>query len=405
MASEPDVAIIGGGILGLIVACLTARKGLRTVLFRMSDSRTPHADTLRNQSWLQSGLRYVRVNKVLAEMMRTHGHRMLEFFGIQPPNGRGVLQVASNDEAQRVYDDAVELGVRADIRELHFDEARALLGALHNEQGVAFETPESPFDEATLLVEAREAARLWRAEFRQVVRPVELMPFPQRSPSYRLRVEGKELEAGTTVLAAGSGNLPLLRMLNSSLTLELTQTPLLVVPGKPLIQSPILLDRSAGLSIVAHAPGTSRRDGCMVIGTDVKEPQPHYCEADRRKVTDGARSTLLGSLPKCVSERLSKARFTAAWEPIPVRNGKRLSSLEPCVQPVDGHPDVILSTPGRATLALRAAEIVMEQLSTHGFQNPRNTDIWDPNIPGEAWDRNSSIHMHHEEYYDELNDI
>ncbi|HEY6249614.1 MAG TPA: FAD-binding oxidoreductase [Candidatus Angelobacter sp.] len=401
MGSQIDIAVIGGGILGVILARLAAERGWRTVLFRMSDARTPNADTLRNQSWLQSGLRYIRIDKVLATKMWVHGRRMHEFFAMKPPEGHGVIQVGSDEEAAAIYEDAEELGVRSQIRELAPEAARLLLGPLHCKSGVAFETPECPFEEALLLNEARETARAAGAELREVSEPVELLPIPQLNPSHRLRVDGREIEAGVTVLAAGAGNVPLLKSLSRTMRLELRQTPLLVVPGEPLIQCPILLDRSAGLSVVAHRPGTCRSDGCMVIGTDVLEESVEYCLPAMRRVGAPIREDFCRKLPSCIRERLAQARFTAGQEPIPYKDGVRLQAIGPWIETVDGHPDVIVALPGRATLALHAAESVVEKISSDA---PKAKTHDSCTLPGEDWSNRIKIHMHYEEQYDGMND-
>ena len=58
---DVDLLVIGGGILGMSVAYLAAHEQpqRRVLVCRLSDDQEPFADTLRNQSWLQSGLRYV----------------------------------------------------------------------------------------------------------------------------------------------------------------------------------------------------------------------------------------------------------------------------------------------------------------------------------------------------------
>jgi glycine/D-amino acid oxidase-like deaminating enzyme len=405
MGYRPDIAIIGGGILGVILARLTAEQGLRTVVFRRSDLDVPNADTLRNQSWLQSGLRYVRASKVLAEKMRTHGRRMHEFFGLKPPDGRGIIQVGSEVDAAQLYEDAAALGVRSAIRELPPNTARSLLGPLHRKEGVAFETPESPFEEAVLLHEARETARAAGARFREVANPVKLLPFPTRIPSHRIQVDGEEMEVGTTILAAGAGNIALLECVSSDLRVELRRTPLLVMPGKPVIHSPILLDRSAGFSVVAHPPDTCRLDGCMVIGTNVHEENVAHNDPEIRQIGEKAQQDVYDRLPACLQQRFERSRFTAGLEPIPFSNGKPLPAVAPWVECINGHPDIIASFPGRATLALHAAELVMDKLlPDHSVHDSDGTAAWDSLLPGQDWGSSIRVRMHYENHYDGLND-
>src|SRR5688572_32774600 len=79
-----DVAIVGGGILGVAIAALTAQKGYRVCVLRLNDQERPRADTLRNQGWLQSGFMYVgrfepdrTRGRTLARQMYFAGRRML----------------------------------------------------------------------------------------------------------------------------------------------------------------------------------------------------------------------------------------------------------------------------------------------------------------------------------------
>jgi hypothetical protein len=334
--------------------------------------------------------------------MWIHGRRLHEFFGLTPPDGRGIIQVGSELEAASLYEDATALGLRSQIRELDTQESKRLLGPLHRPAGVAFETPESPFEEASLLEEARATARAAGAELREIDQPLEILSLPGRLPSLRLRIDGRELEAGATVLAAGSGNVPLLAALGSTLQLDLRQTPTLVIPGLPVIQSPILLDRSDGYSVVAHPAGTGRADGCMVVGTRVSEDVA-YGSVDQRRVSPETQRLVYENLPKCLQERFGEARFTAGWEPIPVHDGQRRSSSEPWVERVEDHPDTLVALPGRATLALHAAETVFDLLRGMSGATASNTEEARPALPGSDWA--TTIHMHHEHQYDGLNDV
>ena len=229
-----------------------------------------------------------------------------------------------------------------------------------------------------------------------------MVSLPGQLPSLRLRIDGRELEAGATVLAAGSGNVPLLAALGSALRLDLRQTPMLVIPGLPVIQSPILLDRSDGYSVVAHPAGTCRVEGCMVIGTRVHE-EVEYGSVDQRCVSPETQRRVYDSLPKCIQDRFGDARFTAGWEPIPVRAGQRGSPSEPWVERIEEHPDAIVALPGRATLALYAAETAFGMLpGLSGRRSPDDVGAR-PDLPGSPW--STTIHMHHEKQYDGLNDV
>src|SRR5947199_3797986 len=113
--------------------------------------------------------------------------------------------------------------------------------------------------------------------FYEIPKPVDIVPLNGRSPSHRLRVDGKELEFATTILAAGAGNIPLLESLGGQVPIKIQQTPLLVLPGAPTIKAPILVDRSSKFSLVAHPPGPGRSDGCMVFAAELAEPVHSHC--------------------------------------------------------------------------------------------------------------------------------
>ena len=75
----PDVQILGGGILGVLTALLASERGLRVVLYRLSDRKVPNADSLRNHAWLQSGLHYAR--SLPKEVVLRMYHSGFDLFG------------------------------------------------------------------------------------------------------------------------------------------------------------------------------------------------------------------------------------------------------------------------------------------------------------------------------------
>src|SRR5262245_62091902 len=109
--SEPDcdLAIVGGGILGLAVAMLASFRGNSVHVYRLSNQGKPRAEPLRNQGWLQSGLMYIdkiapkpwlgdptyAPGRVLAQQMYRAGLSMLDDLNIPRPEitQRGILRV------------------------------------------------------------------------------------------------------------------------------------------------------------------------------------------------------------------------------------------------------------------------------------------------------------------------
>jgi glycine/D-amino acid oxidase-like deaminating enzyme len=398
-APKGDIAIVGGGILGVVLANEAVAAGFRPVVFRLSDAEVPFADSFRNQAWLQSGLRYIRHNAPLALRMWTYGRRLHEVIGVPVPSGRGVFQLHSEADVTSFLEDAQRLGIANEVEELGPDEAQRLLGP-HYESGRHFySTPESPFDEAKLIRQARDQAELRDATFCEIPKPVEIMPCAGRSPSHRLRVDGKEMEFAATILAAGAGNIPLVESLGEQVRIRIVQTPLLVLPGPPTIEAPIFIDRSSGFSLVAHPPGRGRSDGCMVFAAAVNEPVDSHCLPSAREVNPGKRKELRDAVPEPLKSRLHQSRITAGWELSVIRHGHEQHTAEPFIETAQHHDDIIIAMPGRATLALYAAERVMEKLRRL-IKSARRVETslassWNP----------SSIRMHHEEYYDKrLND-
>lgn len=401
-AAKAEIAIVGGGILGVVLANEVSAAGFRPIVFRLSDQDVPFADSFRNQAWLQSGLRYVRHNPELALRMWTYGRRLHEALGIPVPNGRGVFQLHSPGDVATFLEDAQRLGVSSEVKELSSEQAHRLLDRHHQRGSYAYSTPESTFDEAKLIRRAREQAERRpdgrNAVFCELSKPVEIIPLEGRSPSHRLRVNGKEMEFAATILAAGAGNIPLLGSLQNQVGISIEQTPLLVLPGEPTIRTPILVERSR-FSLIAHPPGSCRTDGCMVFAADVHESIDFHRPPSERKVSPHKRQDLLDAVPTPLKSRLNWSRITAGWELSVVRDGVAQPTTEPFIDLARGYDDIVIAMPGRATLALYAAERVLEILK----RRPRRAKP--SHAPPDAPWNPSSIRMHHEEYYDpRLND-
>src|SRR5688572_7008469 len=91
---EVDVQVIGGGILGVMAGLLAAEKGLRVIVYRLTDVKAPQADSLRNHAWLQSGLLYARELTLAAvRQMNFSGRALFDKFAMALPPLRGVFRV------------------------------------------------------------------------------------------------------------------------------------------------------------------------------------------------------------------------------------------------------------------------------------------------------------------------
>lgn len=381
----------------MVLARMAATAGFEPIVFRLSDSRAPSADSLRNQAWLQSGLRYAAKDLDLARLMWVYGRTLHEYLSLPVPTGRGLFQLATEDDARTLEQYALDIKV-GQIDRLSKQEAARLLGEHHRLDGIVIATPEAPFNEGLLIQEAREFARAKGALFQEVSSPIQFLP-RRSGGKQRMLIDGEIHEFGNVVLAAGAGNLPLLSSLGGQIGIKLRQTPLLVIPGPPSIKSPILLDRPGGFSLIAHAPGTSRPDGCMIFGADVHE-DVDFTEPKDRVISPLKKQELLDSLPDCMKNWNPANRLTAGVEVFPVVDGTTLPTVRPYVEFARDCPGVVVAMPGRATLALYAAEQVMAKLAK--VSDLRSSTSADLNGP--TWDRAQDVHMHHESYYDHLND-
>src|SRR5262245_25854744 len=125
----------------MCVAYLAQAEGHRVLLVRLSDRDVPHADTLRNQGWLQSGLRYMHDSddsRVFARRMRAAGRELHTRLALRPPNGYGILRARNDADAAKYLQRGSEL--RVPIRRLTGEEARGQLGPLYDSSGVYLAT-------------------------------------------------------------------------------------------------------------------------------------------------------------------------------------------------------------------------------------------------------------------------
>jgi glycine/D-amino acid oxidase-like deaminating enzyme len=361
-AFEVDLIILGGGILGAALAHLTAEAGFRVLLLRMNDRRRPRADTLRNQAWLQSGLIYKRSDFVdeehyfrVALQTYVQGRLMLDDLGIPIPTSGGVLRVASSKKAREVETRAKRLLLRdEEFHPLEPSKAKDLLGRMHMNGSTYFAIPDRPFDEARIVDSHRAFARDAGARVIDLPGPVEL----QRT------AEGLEITMGTftvlsrlTVIAAGAGNVPLLAQLGEPALLELRQTPLLVAQHPTDLNMPsILIDYELGFSAVRHRLAGDPEGDVLVIGTRHHQQPVPFVLPDDRKVSQSMVDKVVSCLPDELRS-LTGERYTAGMELIPTQRPP--SHLEPWIHDLG---DVVVASPGRATLASFAAKLVLARL-------------------------------------------
>lgn len=398
-----DVAVIGGGILGLAIAALTARRGYRVSVFRMSDHGRPRADTLRNQGWLQSGLMYVghfdgdrRRGRALAAQMHAAGLRMLRDLDLPTPDGSefGLFRLRDDADAERLEADARELRLKG-VRRLEAELVRDRLGPVF-EDGIFYAIPDVPFPEATVLNRLRRFAVEQGTNFIQVEAPIRLIRNENSESGVCVQYQNSTVLSRITIAAAGAGNFELLRSLEIPPRMNLQQTPLLVVNNCLSITAPIFADRPRGFSFVRHLPeGEALPHGALVIGTKVDRIVP-FALPDERTIDQEDINRFASHLPPVLRDYIKKGRFTAGYEVIPHATERKY--VEPWVEWVPEFPGLLLAMPGRATMGMFVARQVLDELERRLGQPQRSVSQREG---AGRWDDNIFMHFHpHYEFND-----
>lgn len=403
-AYKVDVAIVGCGALGTLVAAEMRVLGeeITVAAFRLSDRARPQAESLRNQGWWQSGIRYVTPDPIAGLAMREARSELREYLGAKTGEDIGIIQMDAADEPRFLAQEGSIF--RREIRKLPKRRAQQLLGSVWDDSSVCYEVPEQHLDIPTMIETARDFAVQQKVVFREVN---EVRLERQRGyPSVRLVVDGQRVEALVVVFTAGCGNLRFMEELGHEEKYKIHQTPLLVVSGSPAVQVPIVVDRKNGMSIVSHRPCDRIANGCMIIGAAKGKPIPAYSEASERCVTESEAESILSVVGRILPSLRSDStayRFTAGWEPLPP-NGSHVS---PRVLPFPAnheHHDVLFAFCGRATLALDAARDVVKaigQILSSIYRGKRTRGHLTARL-GETW--TDPVRMHFYDYYAAIND-
>src|SRR6185369_14449460 len=231
-----DIAVIGGGILGLAVTALAARAGYRVLVLRLNDGGRPRADTLRNQGWLQSGLMYVdkfkddrKRGRRLAAQMYAAGLAMLTSLGLPHPgeDDHAVIRLRDEEEGLNLEADAESLRIDS-VKQLDSRSAKQGLGDIY-EDGIFYSLPDAPFPEAAVLTKLRDASYRFGADVIQVSAPAQLVRDSSSESGVRIDLAGLQIYSKATIAAAGAGNSQLLGDLEIATAMKLRQTPLLVL--------------------------------------------------------------------------------------------------------------------------------------------------------------------------------
>src|SRR3712207_6620629 len=133
------------------------------------------------------------------------------------------------------------------------------------------------------------------------------------------------------------------------------------------MKTPLLVDRSAGrptsgLSVAQHSQDKVGPKGCLVIGSKGRvELAPD--EKNPRAVTPEENKRLEGLVPSGLlpTRRGLELRVTAGLKTENC-DGKGNPSVDRWVRTWEEYPGVVAAVPGKATLALLAAEEIMDAI-------------------------------------------
>lgn len=408
---QRELVIVGGGILGLMVAHVAYRRGFRDItVYEDPGPLKLNSDTLRNHAWLQSGLLYAKSNFEAAKTLSEWGKRMLEEFGYLVPDAKGIFRFSDDGgESEREFKERVgRLQLSDDVRRLSQDQARNALGLFFLPGYIHYLVPDTPFDEAFLLHIARQRAIARRMHLRKA--QISLLKRPDSNQGFVIQVGDRDIvESRYTVLCAGAGLPTLLGQLGLAHPLAVFRSALLRIGNGNVLRAPLLVDisedrPSSGLSVIQHNPLTVRPKGCIVVGSkDRVRLRPN--EVARRRVTRQEADDLRRLVPSLLRpSRRSSTRFVAGHKTEACdANGK--PSVEPWISPFEEYPGMVAAVPGKATQALYVAEKVLDRLK--GKRDRSNRKAPAPLLPlppGESSDYIPRMH-HHEDFDGVLDEI
>jgi len=256
-----NLAIVGGGILGQMVAVCASIRGLGDVLvLDEPGDNNLKADSLRNHSWLQSGLLYPHLARSSAAQMFVSGRAMLDLLGLPVPKDRGIFRFPDSTAVADFKRAAQELRLLTQIRELDAPEAERRAGPFYgwpdpHRDWRYVEVPDTIVDEARILKEARRLGEQLGVHYRRSRTLVRREP---SSPSgVVLEVDGNTVVPGHVILCGGSGTITLLNQLGLPHPLSVFRSALLDIGKGGFLGTPLLVDRSretltAGLAVAQH---------------------------------------------------------------------------------------------------------------------------------------------------------
>ncbi len=408
---QRELVIVGGGILGFMVAHAAYRRGFRDItVYEDPGPLKLNADTFRNHAWLQSGLLYAKSNFEAAKILSEWGKSMLVEFGYLPPETKGIFRFSDDGgDSEREFKDRVgRLQLSDDVRRLSQDEARRALGLFFLPDSVHYLVPDTPFDEAFLLHIARQRAIARKMHLREA--QISLLKWPASNQGFVIQVDDRDIiESRYTVLCAGAGLPTLLGQLGLPHPLAVFRSALLRIGNGSVLRVPLLVDisenlPSSGLSVIQHHPTTVKPKGCIVVGSkDRVRLRPN--EVAHRKVTRKEANDLRRLVPSLLRpSKRSSTRFVAGHKTEACdANGK--PSVEPWINPYREYPGLVAAVPGKATQALYVAERVLDSFKGKRPRSNRKAPAPPlPLPPGKISDYIPRMH-HHEDFDGVLDEV
>jgi glycine oxidase len=371
--SNPDVCVIGGGVIGLAVAYRLAAAGLRVALVERGRCG-------RAASWAGAGIidygSHARSDP-LAMLRRASCARypafaaeLHECTGIDPQyRACGALDLITDDNQQAAAQREVSAAAghpladgTAAVELLTPEQARALEPRLTPQiRGALLKRRSAQVRSPRMLAALRAACAALGVELREQTAVQE--PILEGERVRGVRTAAGPLEARWTVLAAGAWSPQLAPALAT------------LMPGAPVRGQIVLLKTAPLARMIEHGRNylVSRDDGHVLCGS-TQEPEAGFAAANTAGGVASILNTSLRFMPS-----LGQAELVQVWAGL--RPGA--PDGKPYLGPVPAHAGLIAATAhlrGGWTLAPITADLVAEYITTG-----RTRFDWTPFLPGRSF--------------------
>lgn len=370
---ECDVAVVGWGLQGRVLADVIAEHGWRTFAIAPEDSGlAPVSDSQRMYCILQTGILLVPLEWLEAreheaqlaaewedvKAIRPEGRNLLRRYAVAeaPQNGLLRLDKSPSGMAGRLYELTSVM-----ITRIHGRDAEDRLGPLYESGAIYFEIPDSLFDAGEIMTRASTHARAAGVDV------LEGKPELRSRDGDRLAVRcgGRLLLPEVTFLCAGTGNLRYLDSLGFRHDLKLQVRAKVVFRAGDIhgFRVPLLVDKRRPNFCYAmrYTPADGSDAGHVCISTDSHRPrglmQLDTWKLLKQEHIDEAHGHLTPKMKAVLGHRWLPTAAHEVWSYNP-RRGKHTPMFAPVFRKLS--PRVALRFPGRA---LRALEGIEEMIS------------------------------------------